>query len=351
MPVRHHRPPQGRQDPLPPGNAQPPGEPRRDLREGLGRHRAAGVAREAHDAASAQGSARQRRVRGDLVGRSARDGGRMAVGDPRAQSRRARVLHRARPVAGAHRLVGAAVRHGELRRARRVLLGEHGGGRPLLDRRLVLGIRRARLGPRAVPGALGRGGRPRLEPDQAGPRQAEGPRREDRRGEPGEDRLRRDRRRMDRHPTRHGRLAGRRAHPRSARTRPRGLRVPRALHERALAGGAGAGHGRGRSVRARRRRQAAVLDARARRRARGRDRRVARGRRRARVARRPQGEAGVRAARGTIPRSVERGGSGRRALRHSRGDDPPAGRRDHPRRVRARDRAAHRLDGCVRPSA
>ena len=58
----------------------------------------------------------------------------------------ARLLHRPRPVAIADRLLGAAVRHAELRRAWRLLLGQHGGGRHHDDRRRVLGIRRARLG-------------------------------------------------------------------------------------------------------------------------------------------------------------------------------------------------------------
>jgi anaerobic selenocysteine-containing dehydrogenase len=50
------------------------------------------------------------------------------------QPGRTGVLHRPRPVAGAHRLVGAAIRHGELRRARRLLFGEHGRGRAVFDR-------------------------------------------------------------------------------------------------------------------------------------------------------------------------------------------------------------------------
>ena len=39
----------------------------------------------------------------------------------------ARLLHRPRPVPGADRLVGAAVRHAELRRPWRLLFGQHGG--------------------------------------------------------------------------------------------------------------------------------------------------------------------------------------------------------------------------------
>ena len=71
---------------------------------------------------------------------------RSAATDPR----QARLLHRPRPVAVADRLVGEPVRHAELRRAWRLLLGQHGGGGPLHHWRLVLGIRRARLGPHAL---------------------------------------------------------------------------------------------------------------------------------------------------------------------------------------------------------
>ena len=55
--------------------------------------------------------------------------------DPRHRSQEARLLHRPRPEPVADRLVGGAVRHAELRRAWRLLLGQHGGGRPLHDRR------------------------------------------------------------------------------------------------------------------------------------------------------------------------------------------------------------------------
>ena len=68
---------------------------------------------------------------------------------PRHRSEAPRVLHRPRPDAGAHRPLGAAIRHAELGCARRLLLGQHGGGGPVLDRLFVLGVRRARLGPRA----------------------------------------------------------------------------------------------------------------------------------------------------------------------------------------------------------
>ncbi len=54
----------------------------------------------------------------------------------------ARFLHRARPDAGLVRDVGAAIRHPELGGARRLLLGQHGGRRPVHDRLFVLGVRR-----------------------------------------------------------------------------------------------------------------------------------------------------------------------------------------------------------------
>ncbi len=41
-------------------------------------------------------------------------------------ARKARLLHRPRPVAVLHRLLGAGLRHPQLRRARRFLLGQHG---------------------------------------------------------------------------------------------------------------------------------------------------------------------------------------------------------------------------------
>ena len=52
------------------------------------------------------------------------------------------------------------------RGAWRLLLGQHGGGRALHDRRLVLGVRRARLGPHALFHAVRRRRGPRLQPDQ-----------------------------------------------------------------------------------------------------------------------------------------------------------------------------------------
>ena len=118
--------------------------------------------------------------------------------DPRDRAREARLLHRPRPVAELHRLVGAAIRHAELRRPWRLLLGQHGGGRHLHDGRRVLGIRRARLGAHQALHDLRRRRGPRQQPDQDRPRQAQGARRQDHRRQPGPHRLQRHRRRMAR---------------------------------------------------------------------------------------------------------------------------------------------------------
>ena len=89
---------------------------------------------------------RRRRVRADLLGRgvcAARDA---AGEDPCRRPEEVRAVHRARPDAGVDRIVRPPIRHAELRGARRILLGEHGGRHDLYDRRLVLGVRRP--GPR-----------------------------------------------------------------------------------------------------------------------------------------------------------------------------------------------------------
>ena len=91
-----------------------------------------------------------RRISRDRVGRGDRDRGRMAGADPRRRPEKARLLHRPRPEPGADRLLGGAVRHPQFRRPWRVLLGQHGGGRHVHDRRQLLGIRRARLGAHPV---------------------------------------------------------------------------------------------------------------------------------------------------------------------------------------------------------
>ena len=144
--------PEGRPHPLHRGQPRPPGQPRRDLRQGLGGHHAAILAGEAARSRCC-GSGRARRsgefqeIEWDEA-LATRDG--VAGADPRRATRRARVLHRPRPEPVADRVVGAAVRHAELRGAWRVLLGQHGGGRDVHDRRQLLGVRRAGLGARAV---------------------------------------------------------------------------------------------------------------------------------------------------------------------------------------------------------
>ena len=64
------------------------------------------------------------------------------------------------------RLVGVAIRHPQLCRPWRLLLGQHGGGRSLHLRRLVLGIRRARLALRQIFPAVRRRRGPCLQSDQ-----------------------------------------------------------------------------------------------------------------------------------------------------------------------------------------
>ena len=94
--------------------------------------------------------ARLRRVPRDRVGRGDRDGGRVAVVDPRHGPEKARLFHRARPEPVADRILGGAIRDAELRRAWRLLLGQYGGCRNVHARRQLLGVRRARLGAHPV---------------------------------------------------------------------------------------------------------------------------------------------------------------------------------------------------------
>ena len=117
-------------------------------------------------------------------------------------SEEVRAVHRARPDAGAHRPVRAPVRHPELRRARRLLLGQHGRGHDLHHRRLVLGVRRP--GPRArqaVRHARHRRGPP-LQPAQDRDLGVQAPRRALRVDQPGAHRLLGDRRRVGADPAR-----------------------------------------------------------------------------------------------------------------------------------------------------
>ena len=136
--------------------------------------------------AAAQGAARRGPVQGDLLGGGAGARHAMALGAVRASDPRTpRLLHRPRPEPVPDRLVGQAVRHAQLRRPWRLLLGQHGGGRAVHDRRQLLGVRRARLGPCPLLADVRRRRGPRQQPDQDRAGQAEGARRQDRGGQPG----------------------------------------------------------------------------------------------------------------------------------------------------------------------
>ena len=168
--LRHQSPPDRRQDPLHRGQPRPSGQPRRAVRQGRGRDHAALRAGAPDQAPEAGRRARRRRLCRDRVGRGAGSRDRVAAAHPRERPEKARVLHRARSEPGADRLVGEPVRHAQLRRARRLLLGQHGRGRVLYHRRLVLGVRRARLGAHPLLHAvrLRRGPRQQSAQDRAG---------------------------------------------------------------------------------------------------------------------------------------------------------------------------------------
>ena len=107
LPVRHQRPSQGRQDPLHRGQPRPPGQPRRALRQGLGRDHAALCAGEAVGTAVADRAARFRRIHARSLGRGARYRRPVAGRGPPQRSPQARLLHRPRPMPVADRMVGA----------------------------------------------------------------------------------------------------------------------------------------------------------------------------------------------------------------------------------------------------
>ena len=174
---------QGRQGPLHQRQQGPSGEPRRALRQGQRRHHAALQPGAAEEAAAAHRAARFRRVPRDRMGRGAGNSHGAPFAHTADRSEKTRLLHRPRPVAVADRLVGLEIRHAELCRAWRLLLGQHGRRRHLYDRRLVLGVRRARLGPHEILHAVRRRRGPRFQPDQDRARQAQGARREDRLGQ------------------------------------------------------------------------------------------------------------------------------------------------------------------------
>ena len=180
------------------------------------------------------------RIPRDRMGGGAGDRHRAPGPHPRHRPQAARLLHRPRPVAVAHRLVGEPLRHPQLCGPRRLLLGQHGGGRPLHHRRLVLGVRPARLGIHQVFHALRRGRGPRFQPHQDRPGPAQGARRAHRLRQPVPHRLQRHRRRLDRHPPRHRRPARAGHRARAAEGRPGRSRLPDPLHQRALPGRHGA---------------------------------------------------------------------------------------------------------------
>ncbi len=206
------------------------------MRQRFGRDHAALLAGAAAEAVVARRRARQRRVQGDRVGRGARHRHRLARQDPAERSAQARVFYRPRSEPGADRLVGEPIRDAQLRRPWRVLFRQHGGGRALYDRRLVLGIRRAGLAQHQVSADVRRRRGSRFQPDQDRPRppQDQGYR-EVRLGQPDPHRLLRDRRRVARHPPRHRRALRPRPHPRAAARRQDRRGIPCPLHQCALA--------------------------------------------------------------------------------------------------------------------
>ncbi len=186
------------------------------------------------------------------MGGGAADRHRLARPDPPRGPVEARLLHRPRPVAELHQPLGAELRHAELCRAWRVLLGQHGRRRHLYHRRRVLGIRPAGLGAHQAIHALRRGGGSRQQPDQDGDRQSQGARRADDRGESDPHRLQRGGRRVG------GNHAGHRRalHPGDGACAAEGRadrhRLPRAVHQRAGAGQWRSGQRRARPLPARR---------------------------------------------------------------------------------------------------
>ena len=146
LPLRHQSASEGRRHPLHRRQPRPPGQSRRDLRQGRLGHHAAAIAGEAQKAAEAGRGARLRRIPRNRMGRGDRDRGRMARSHPRRRSQETRLFHRPRPEPILDRLLGGAVRDPQFRRAWRVLFGQHGRGRDVHARRQLLGIRRAGLG-------------------------------------------------------------------------------------------------------------------------------------------------------------------------------------------------------------
>ncbi len=168
----------------------------------------------------------------DQLGAGLRDPDGAAGEDPRDRPEEVRALHRPRPDAGADGAVRAAVRHAELRRARRLLLGQHGRRDDLHDRRVVLGVRRARPRPReALLHDRHRRGSS-LQSAEDRDFQVQAARRPLRVDQSGAHRLFGDRRRMGADQAGHRRRAAAGADPRDHRKRTVRPRLPGALHER-----------------------------------------------------------------------------------------------------------------------
>ncbi len=174
LPLRDQSLSQGRHRQIYRRQSRSPRKQGRDLRQGCGRHHAALFARKAVEAADPGGRARFRRIPRNRVGRGTAHRDPVALRNPQHRSQEARLLHRPRPEPGPHRLVGGAIWNAKLCRPWRLLFGQHGRRRALHLRRLLLGVRRARLEIHQILFALRRGRRPCLQSDQGGPRQAEG---------------------------------------------------------------------------------------------------------------------------------------------------------------------------------
>ena len=237
VPLRHSRARAQRRGPLHRRQSGSPDQQGRDLRQGqLGDHEAV-LAGAAHEAAAAQARRRARRgrVRRGELGRGLSDAGGAARAHPRHRPQAVRDVHRPRPDAGADRTLRAAVRHAQLRGARRLLLGQHGRRDDLHDRRLVLGVRRPRPRPReALRDDRHRRG-PSFQSAEDRDLEVQARRRALHLDQSDPHRLFGDRRRVGADSSRHRRRAAARAHPRDHGARALRPRVPRALHQRRAA--------------------------------------------------------------------------------------------------------------------
>ena len=161
------------------GNPDHPVNKRRALRQGRGRASCSTTRRRGCASRCCRvGERGSGEFERDRVGRGAGDSPRLAGADPRDRSEEARLLHRPRPEAGADRLVGAPVRHAQLRRARRLLLGQHGGRRASTRSAAASGSSASPTGStRSYFLMFGVAEDHDSQPDQDRPRQAQGARR------------------------------------------------------------------------------------------------------------------------------------------------------------------------------